>query len=126
MVAVAMVGTIRQMLREPPRRPLRHGLLLVSMATARPTVPAATQSPGAGGDGWDNGVERGARPRLQHPMGTGTDPGWAQPRPITCGSGCCTLSCASMSSLSICSSRDARIWRKSGGQRGLGPPHSQA
>lgn len=45
MAAVAMVGTIRQMLREPQRRPLRHGLLLVSMATARFTVPASHTKP---------------------------------------------------------------------------------
>lgn len=72
----------------------------------------------------DNGGEAapGSGP---HSRGTGGQTPLRTPSPVavTCGSGCCTLSCASISSLSICSSREARIWVGKAGVREGWDPH---
>lgn len=95
--------------------PARHGLLLVSMATAHFTVPEPHKAPAVPrwrvtGTRW--GQWRGRRGGCAWLPVPPPSPGSVDPSPVpaTCGSGCCTLSCASISSLSICSSRDARIW----------------
>lgn len=109
-----------------------RGLLLISMATAHfgardaqsPACACACARPMGTGKGTMVGRLRPVPPRT-HSQGTGgqTPLRTPSPVPVTCGSGCCTLSCASISSLSICSSREARIWvGKAGVREGWDPP----
>lgn len=100
-----------QMPREPPRRPPAMAYFWSPWQLPISRCPSHTKPwLCRWGQRGDNGGGGRAGPLLHPPRLQG------HPGPSTCGSDCAALSCASISSLSICSSRDARIW---GAERGL-------